>query len=51
MTISISSAPALTASSVSNFFTTDKVAPNGKPITVHTLTSEPLRSFADNGTK
>ena len=51
ITISISSAPALTASSASNFFTTDRVAPNGKPITVQTLTSEPLSILAANGTK
>ena len=51
MTISISSAPAFTASSASNFLTCDKVAPNGNPITVQTLTSDPLSIFAAKGTK
>ena len=41
ITISISCAPALIASVVSKAFTEDKLAPSGKPTTVHIFTFEP----------
>ena len=41
ITISISPAPALMASWVSNALTEDKLAPSGKPTTVQILTFDP----------
>src|SRR3990172_2860586 len=49
MTISISSAPSLTASSVSATFTVESVAPSGKPTTVQTFTGAPRRAAAAGG--
>lgn len=51
ITISTSSAPFLTARSVSEDLSSVVVAPSGKPITVQIFTSVPASSFLQSGTK
>lgn len=43
ITMSISSAPARTASRASNALAVGAIAPSGKPTTAHTITPEPWR--------
>jgi hypothetical protein len=51
MTMSISSAPCSTARRASYALTSGACAPEGKPITVHTLTPLPRSSSRQSGTQ